>query len=118
MSLDQKALFEVISCAHRNGVLEKLMVLLGEAIEEALEEGNLTTWELLHMVDEVEDASLAMADGLLGMVSGFIPLANNDKLMMLLSYLLEDPNVTSGAAQKVKQAILNHPAAEPPVSPR
>ena len=38
MSLDQKALFEVVSCAHRNGVLEKLMVLLGEAIEEALEE--------------------------------------------------------------------------------
>ena len=112
MSLDQKALFEVVSCAHRNGVLEKLMVLLGEAMEEALEEGNLTTWELLQMLDDVEDASLAKADGLLGMVSNFIPLANNDNLMMLLSYLLEDPNLTTGMVQTVKEAILNHPAAE------
>jgi hypothetical protein len=113
MSLDQKALFEVVSCAHRNGVLQKIMVLLGEAIEEALQEGNLTTWELLHMLDDVEDASLAKADGLLGMVSGFVPLAANDNLMMLLSYLLEDPNLTTGMVQKVKEGILNHPAAEP-----
>ncbi len=113
MSLDQKALFEAVSCAHRNGVLEKLMVPLGQAIEEALEEGNLTTWELLQMLDDVEDASLAKADALLGMVSGFIPLANSDKLMVFLSYLLEDPNLTTGVVQKVKEAILNHPAAEP-----
>ena len=113
MSLDQKALFEVVSCARRNGVLEKLMVLLGEAIEEALEEGDLTTWELLQMVDEAENASLAKADGLLGMVSGFIPLASNDNMMMFLSYLLEDPNLTTGMVQKVKEAILNNPAAEP-----
>lgn len=113
MSLDQKALFEVVSCAHRNGALQKMMVLLGEAVEEALEEGNLTTWELLHMLDDMEDASLAKADGLLGMVGGFIPLAANDNLMMFLSYLLEDPNLTTGMVQKVKEAILNYPAAEP-----
>ena len=112
MSLDQKALYEVVSCAHRNGVLEKMMVLLGEAMEEALEEGNLTTWELLQMLDDVEDASLAKADGLLGMVGHFIPLAANDNLMMLLSYLLEDPNLTTGMVKSVKEAILNHPAAE------
>ena len=113
MSLDQKAIFEVVSCAHRNGVLEKMMVLLGEAIEEALEEGNLTTYELLHMLDDMEDASLAKADGLLGMMGGFIPLAANDNLMMFLSYLLEDPNLTTGMAQQVKESILNHAVAEP-----
>jgi hypothetical protein len=113
MSLDQKALFDAVSCAHRNGALEKMMVLLGEAIEEALEEGNLTTYELLHMLDDVEDATLAKVDGLLGMVGGFIPLASSDTLMTLLAYLLGDPNVTSGMKQKVKEAILNHPAAAP-----
>jgi hypothetical protein len=113
MALDQKALFEVVSCAHRNGVLQKMMALLGEAIEEALEEGNLTPWELLHMLDDMEEASFAKADGLLDMVDGFIPLGANDNLMMFLSYLLGDPNLTTGMAHKVKEAILNHPAAEP-----
>ncbi len=112
MSLDQKALFDAVACAHRNGVLQKTMVLLGEAIEEALEEGNLTTYELLHMLDDVEDATLAAADGVLGMVGGFIPLAASDNLMALLAYLLNDPNITSGMKQKVKEAILNHPVAE------
>jgi hypothetical protein len=116
MSLDQKALFDVLSCAERNGVLEKLMVLLGQGIEEALEEGGLNTGDLLNMLDEAEDASLVKADGLLGMVGGFLPLANNDELMTFLSYLLEDPNVTTGMAQKVKEAILNNPAGQPPVS--
>ena len=102
MSLDQKALFELVSCAHRNGTLQKMMVLLGGAIEEALEEGNLTTYELLHMLDDMEDASLAKADGLLGMVGGFLPLAANDNLMMFLAYLLEDANLTTGMMQKVK----------------
>ncbi len=116
MSLDQKALFDVLSCAQRNGVLEKLMVFLGQGIEEALEEGGLNTGDLLNMLDEVEEESLVKADGLLGMIGGFLPLANNDKLMMFLSYLLEDPNLTTGMVQKVKEAILNNPAGQPPVS--
>ena len=116
MSLDQKALFDVLSCAQRNGVLEKLMVLLGQGIEEALEEGDLNTADLLNMLDETEDASLVRADGLLGMAGDFLPLANNDKLMMFLSYLLEDPNLATGMVLKVKDAILNNPAGQPPGS--
>lgn len=118
MSLDQAALFEVVVRAYRSGVLDKLVVLLGNAIEEALEEGNLTTWELLNMADEADDASFANANGLLGMVSGLIPLANNDKLMMFLSYLLDDPNLTAGVAQQLKAAILDAPASQPPTSVR
>ena len=63
MSLDEAALFELVVRAYRSGVLDKLVVLLGKTIEEALEEGNLTTWELLNMVDEADDASFAKANG-------------------------------------------------------
>ena len=116
MSLDQKAFFEVISCGQRNGVLEKLMVLLGQGIEQALEEGALNTADLLNMLDEVEEASLVKADGLLGMAGGFLPLANNDNLMTFLSYLLEDPNLTTQMLKKVKEVILDNPAGQLPVS--
>ena len=108
MSLDQKALFDVIACAQRSTVLEKLVLALGQGIEEALEEGALNMADLLSMLDDMEETSLVEADKWLGMVGPLLPLASHDKLMMLLSHLLEDRNVTTGMAQKVKETILSN----------
>ena len=106
MTLDQKGVYDVVACAHRTGVLDKLLSMQGEAIEAALEEEDITMWELLNAVEEVDDETIAKLDGLLGMIGGFIKFANNDELMMLLSYLLDDDLLKSMIVQRMKGSIL------------
>lgn len=106
MSLDQNEVFDVVTCAYRSGALDKLLSVQGEAIEAALEEGNLTMWELLNAVEEVDEETIAKIDGLLSMMGGFIKFGNNDELMMLLSYLLDDNFLKVMIVQRIKDSIL------------
>jgi hypothetical protein len=115
MSLDQNEVFDVVACAYRTGVLDKLLSVQGEAIETALEEGGLTMWELLNAVEEIDEGTIAKLDGLLGMIGGFIKFGNNDELMMLLSYLLGDNFLRGMIVQKMKDSILQA-APEPRAS--
>jgi hypothetical protein len=115
MSLDQKEVYDVVACAHRTGALEKLLSVQGEAIEAALEEGKMTMWELLNAIEEVGEETIAKVDGLLGMIGGFMKFGNNDELMMLLSYLLDDNFLRGMIIQRMKDSILQA-ASEPRAS--
>jgi hypothetical protein len=106
MSLDQKEIYDVVACAYRTGLLDKLLSFQGEVIEAALEEGKITMWELLNTVEEVDEETIAKMDGSLDMMRGFIKLGNNDELMMLLSYLLDDNFLRGMIMQRMKDSIL------------
>ena len=116
MPIDPGEVYDVMECAYRHGVLDKFMVIQGEALEAVMEETDLNMGDLLNRMDEAEEASVQKVDKLLDMLGPFIKYANNDKLMKFVSRLLDITFVKSMMMANVKNTILKVMTGESPPS--
>ena len=89
MSLDPQEVFNVMQCAYRNGVLDKFMVIQGEALEGVIAETGMNMGDLLNRLDEAEEATVMKIDRLLDKAGPLMKYLDNDTLMKLASRLLD-----------------------------
>ncbi|NPV60923.1 MAG: hypothetical protein HPY75_14830, partial [Actinobacteria bacterium] len=52
LALDPAEVFKVMRCAWRNGVLDKFMVIQGEALEGVMADTGMNMGDLLNRLDE------------------------------------------------------------------
>ncbi|NPV59498.1 MAG: hypothetical protein HPY75_07535, partial [Actinobacteria bacterium] len=52
LALDPQEVFKVMQCAWRNGVLDKFMVIQGEALEGVMADTGMNMGDLLNRLDE------------------------------------------------------------------
>ena len=88
MSLDPADVFRVMQCAYRNGVLDKFMVIQGEALEGVMADTGMNMGDLLNRLDEADEATVMKIDRLLDRASPFLKYLDNDHLMRFASRLL------------------------------
>lgn len=88
MSLDPAEVFRVMQCAYRNGVLDKFMVIQGEALEGVMADTGMNMGDLLNRLDEADEATVMKIDRLLDRAGPFIKYLDNDRLMRFASRLL------------------------------
>lgn len=89
MSLDPAEVFKVMQCAYRNGVLDKFMVIQGEALEGVIAETGMNMGDLLNRLDEAEEATVMKIDRLLDKAGPLMKYMDNDRLMKFSSRLLD-----------------------------
>ena len=89
MSLDPADVFRVMQCAYRNGVLDKFMVLQGEALEGVMADTGMNMGDLLNRLDEADEATVMKMDRLLDRAGPFLKYLDSDRLMRFASRLLD-----------------------------
>ncbi|MBN2025215.1 MAG: hypothetical protein JW854_00430 [Actinobacteria bacterium] len=89
MSLDPAEVFNVMQCAYRNGVLDKFMVIQGEALEGVIAETGMNMGDLLNRLDEADEATVMKIDRLLDRAGPLMKYLDSDGLMKLASRLLD-----------------------------
>jgi hypothetical protein len=89
LSLDPAEVFKVMQCAYRNGVLDKFMVIQGEALEGVMAETGMNMGDLLNRLDEAEEATVIKIDRLLDKAGPLMKYLDNDRLMKFASRLLD-----------------------------
>jgi hypothetical protein len=108
-------MFDVMSCAYRNGVLEKFTIIQGEALEEVIKQSGWNLGDLLNRLDETEEKTVKRIDRLLDRMGPLARFLNNDRLMKLSSRLLDAKMVRKMAIATMKTAILKTlPGQAPP----
>jgi hypothetical protein len=110
MAVDKQRVFDVLRCAQRLGALDKLLAILGQAVEEALDEGNLTTLEVLAQMDDVQEIDLMTVDMVLEELGGMVMYLDDDKLMTYISHFLDDDFLKTRMVQRLKSSILEYGA--------
>jgi hypothetical protein len=78
-----------MQCAYRNGVLDKFMVIQGEALEGVMADTGMNMGDLLNRLDEAEEATVMKIDRLLDRAGPLVKYLDNDSLMKFTSRLLD-----------------------------
>lgn len=99
MSLDPAQVFKVMQCAYRNGVLDKFMVIQGQAMEGVMADTGMNMGDLLNRLDEAEESTVQKIDKMLDRAGPAMKYLDSDTLMRLASRLLD-----SGLVQKMMVA--------------
>jgi len=89
LSLDPAEVFRVMQCAYRNGVLDKFMVVQGEAMEGVMAATGMNMGDLLNRLDEAEEATVMKIDRLLDRAGPLMKYLDSDRLMRFASRLLD-----------------------------
>ena len=100
MSQSENILFDVVQCAYRNGALDKLLNIVGESTQSAMDVKGDSMMQVLALLDDADPVFLAKLDALVAKSGEWIGFLNNDKIMQLVSYLLDD-KVVRGALSEM-----------------
>ena len=89
LALDPAEVFKVMRCAWRNGVLDKFMVIQGEALEGVMADTGMNMGDLLNRLDEARPETVARIDRLLDRAGPLMRYLDSDRLMGTVSRLLD-----------------------------
>lgn len=117
MAFRPEETFDLMRCMYRNGLLDRLSAIQGEALGEVMDETGINLGEIMNRLDQASDKSVAAVDRALG-YSGSMPrYLTNDRLMRLASGLIDVPWVRRLAVKNMKRALLKVMVPEGPGSP-
>ncbi len=105
-----------MQCAYRNGVLDKFMVIQGEALEAVMAEANVNMGDLLNRMDEAGEETVMRIDRLLDRAGPLMKYLDNDRLMKVASRLLDLVPVKKMMVANMKNSILKTLSDSPPPS--
>jgi hypothetical protein len=89
MAVESDQVFDVLEVAYRTGVLDKALPLVGEAIDDVREVDGRGMSYLLTVIDETSEETLTRFDRVLGRSGILLRLAKSERLMRLLSRLMD-----------------------------
>jgi hypothetical protein len=89
VSLNPELFYDVMACAYRNGVLQKVTVLGGEAAVEVMAEYDYDMDDFVNRVNEMEEWKLQLIDRLVSATGPLFKLATFDPLLKFASRTLD-----------------------------
>lgn len=117
LSLDPAEVFRVMQCAYRNGVLDKFMVIQGQAMEEVMARTGMNMGDLLNRLDEADEATVMKIDRLLDRAGPFLKYLDSDGLMRFASRLLGMELVKRMVVKNMSATMARAATGESPPSP-
>lgn len=106
MSFDPDGAFKFMRCMYRNGVLDKFSAIQGEAMDEVMAAARLNVGDLMNRMDQASEQSIARIDKMLGMMGPLFKHMANDRLMRLISNLLDVSIVRRQILKNMKKTML------------
>ncbi len=116
MALDPAEVFKVMQCAYRNGVLDKFMVIQGEALEGVMAATGQNMGDLLNRLDEAKEETVQKIDRLLDKAGPLMKYLDNDRLMRLASRLLDIPLVKKAMVKNMQTTMVRAVSGSAPPS--
>jgi len=89
MALKPGLVFEVMASAYRHDVLDKYMSLSGDALEGVMKDTGLQIGDLVNRLDETQERTVMRMDALLARSGTMLRLAANDRMMAMVSRLMD-----------------------------
>jgi hypothetical protein len=89
MTLKPGLVFEVMASAYRHDVLDKYMSLSGDALEGVMKDTGLQIGDLVNRLDETQERTVMRMDALLARSGTMLRLAANDRMMAMVSRLMD-----------------------------
>ncbi|MCP4681722.1 MAG: hypothetical protein GY864_05270 [Desulfobacterales bacterium] len=91
MAIDTKAAFRFLQVNYKYGNLDKMSVLVGEVLDDVIEEAELDMEDLLNRVESVNDETLDKADRYVPRILKVLSLMSGDRMTRFQSRLLDVP---------------------------
>ncbi|MBC7231591.1 MAG: hypothetical protein H5T74_14530, partial [Actinobacteria bacterium] len=110
--------FRVMQCAWRNGVLDKFMVIQGEALEGVMADTGMNLGDLLNRLDEASEETVQKIDRLLDRAGPLMRHLDSDRLMRLASRLLDLSPVRKAMVAGMRANMARAATGAPRPSPR
>ena len=101
----QDELFDFVYVVDRQGVLEKFLRICNTGLETAMEENNLSIWEIINMFDEVEEKTLSRGNQLILKSTKYLKWMRNRFLWKCVSRILDFPIIQRLIVKKVNKLI-------------
>lgn len=106
VSLDPTLVYQVMQCAYRNGVLAKVTAIQGEALVAVMGETDLNMGDILNRLDEAKEETVQRIDKLLARTGPLLKYANSERLMRVVSRLLDVPMMKRMMVTNIKKTTL------------
>jgi hypothetical protein len=106
MSFDPDDAFKFMRCMYRNGVLDRFSAIQGQAMAEVMAEAGLNMGDMSNSMDQASEQSIAKIDRLLGMTGPLFKHLANDRLMRLISKVLDVSIVRRQVLKNMKKSML------------
>lgn len=112
MAFDPDDAFKFMRCMYRNGVLDRFSAIQGEAMAEVMAEAGLDMGDMSNSMDQASEQSIAKIDRMLGMMGPAFRYLANDRLMRLISRLLDVSIVRRQVLKNMKKSMSQSLTAE------
>jgi hypothetical protein len=89
LAFDPDLMFSMMEKAYRTGLLDKTNVIMGEALGEVIQKQGLNMEELINRMDSAQESTVQKLDKALSHSSVLLKLAGNEKMMVMMSKLLD-----------------------------
>jgi hypothetical protein len=89
LAFDPDLMFSVMEKAYRTGLFDKMNVIMGEALGEVIKKHGLNMEELINRMDGAKDETVQKMDRLLSHSTLMLKLAGNEKMMVMMSKLMD-----------------------------
>ena len=89
MAFDTERAYDVLACAYRNGVLDKVIAIQGESMQGLMRKKGLDLYEFINRVDEMDEEKLFKLDQILQRSQLLFALMTSDCFMRVISRLLD-----------------------------
>jgi hypothetical protein len=114
MALEEGLVFAVTASAYRNGVMDRGMALFGDALDSAMSETGCELGDLVNRMDEAGARTVMRIDGLLARSGPLLRVAANDRLMALVSRLLDISAVRRAGVAVLRRLLVRVVTAADP----
>ena len=114
MALQPGLVFNVMACAYRHDVLDKYMSLTGDALEGVVDDTGLTVGDLVNKLDEAHERTVMRLDAVLARSGPMLRLAASDRLMAIVSRLLDMKTVRKVMVTVMRRSLVRIVSGKPP----
>ena len=95
-----------MSAAYRTGLLDKALPLVGEAISGCQEDTGLDFGDLMNKLDEAKSRTIIKLDRLLKKSGPILRLASNERLLALLSRIMDFGAVRKATSPALRKSLV------------
>jgi hypothetical protein len=89
LAFDPDLMFSVMEKAYRTGLFDKMNVIMGEALGEVISKHGLNMEVLINHMDDAKEETVMKMDKALNNSTFMLKLAGNEKMMVMMSKLMD-----------------------------
>lgn len=89
MGVNPEHFYKVMLAAYHSGIIDKVMMISGDALAEFLDRTDYDMGDIFNRVDEASDGLINKMDSLIGLMGPLVRFAASERLFKIVSRMLD-----------------------------